>query len=151
MNTVRRKSVETPLTIDFPQSLRELRQERDNAMPFCGCGWPHHLLIPKGNREGLSMDIFAIITNSEEDYVEPIGTGQQQCRPAYIFCGLMDERYPDARPMGYPFDRKLFISETHGATFLENLVRAVPNAISTHVRIKLFKKFIETNLFHAIN
>lgn len=135
LNTVRRKSIETALTIDFPQSLRELQLDTENTMPFCGCGWPHHLLIPKGKREGLSFDVFALITNSEEDYVQPLGrVGPQTCRPAYIFCGLMNEKYPDARPMGYPFDRKLFVSDKgSGPAFLEHFVREVPNSGLAHV------------------
>lgn len=28
------------------------------------------------------------------------------CRDAASFCGLRDRKYPDARPMGYPFDRR---------------------------------------------
>lgn len=135
MNIVRRKSVETPLTIDFPESLRELQSQTSTAMPYCGCGWPHHLLIPKGTREGLSLDLFAMVTDSEEDYVEPEGRAiPQTCRQSYIFCGLMEEKYPDARPMGYPFDRKLYVSaKGPGPAFLEHLVRDVPNMAFAHV------------------
>lgn len=32
---------------------------------------------------------------------EPTG-----CKDAASFCGLRDRKYPDARPMGYPFDRR---------------------------------------------
>lgn len=28
------------------------------------------------------------------------------CKDAVSFCGLRDRKYPDARPMGYPFDRR---------------------------------------------
>ena len=28
------------------------------------------------------------------------------CNDAASFCGLRDRKYPDARPMGYPFDRR---------------------------------------------
>ncbi|CAL8095574.1 unnamed protein product [Orchesella dallaii] len=143
MNTVRRRSIETPLTIDFPASLRELRMTTENTMPFCGCGWPHHLLIPKGKRDGLSMDLFAMITNSAEDAVIPERRAPpQNCRPAYIFCGLMDEKYPDARPMGYPFDRRLYISEKgQGPAFLEHLVRDAPNMAFSHIKVVHFDEF----------
>lgn len=32
---------------------------------------------------------------------EPIG-----CKDAASYCGLRDRKYPDARAMGYPFDRQ---------------------------------------------
>lgn len=32
---------------------------------------------------------------------EPTG-----CKDAASFCGLRDKKYPDARSMGYPFDRQ---------------------------------------------
>ena len=28
------------------------------------------------------------------------------CNDAASFCGVRDRKYPDARPMGYPFDRR---------------------------------------------
>jgi hypothetical protein len=28
------------------------------------------------------------------------------CKDAVSYCGLRDRKYPDARPMGYPFDRR---------------------------------------------
>lgn len=27
------------------------------------------------------------------------------CRNAASYCGILDEKYPDTKPMGYPFDR----------------------------------------------
>lgn len=36
---------------------------------FCGCGWPHHMLIPKGLPEGLVFQLFVMITNFEDDRV----------------------------------------------------------------------------------
>ncbi|ODM96757.1 Phenoloxidase subunit 2 [Orchesella cincta] len=138
MNTVRRRSIETPLTIDFPSSLRELRQTTENTMPFCGCGWPHHLLVNSKRKSRRPFNGFIRNNNnSEEDAVVPDRRAPpQNCRPAYIFCGLMDERYPDARPMGYPFDRRLYVSEKgHGPAFLEHLVRDVPNSAFSHIKV----------------
>ena len=40
--------------------------EKFNA---CGCGWPHYLLVPKGNAEGYPMDLFIMVTDSEIDGV----------------------------------------------------------------------------------
>jgi hypothetical protein len=136
MNKIYRNSFQSSLTIDFPQSLAEQEVPSDNRRPFCGCGWPRHLLLPLGTQEGLSMDVFAIVTNSMEDSVEQDDTGTEEgCRPAHIFCGLMGKKYPDARPMGYPFDRKLYLSEAAPSSVLEDLVREIPN--SGHAQVSI--------------
>lgn len=35
----------------------------------------------------------------------PSAVKRTQCKEAYSYCGLMESRYPDMRPMGYPWDR----------------------------------------------
>lgn len=55
--------------------------------------------------------MFIMVTNGEEDAVltlpEPpnSNSARNTCVPAPIFCGIPNQLYPDARPMGYPFDR----------------------------------------------
>lgn len=68
-----------------------------------GCGWPAHMLIPKGLPEGLACDVFVMISNYNDDRVDQdlVGT----CNDAASFCGVRDRLYPDRRSMGYPFDR----------------------------------------------
>ena len=55
-NIVRRKSTESTVTIPFERTFRPLddnSKSKDEAqLNFCNCGWPHHLLIPKGLPEG---------------------------------------------------------------------------------------------------
>ncbi|NKL19299.1 MULTISPECIES: tyrosinase family protein [Rhizobium] len=65
----------------------------------CTCGWPYGLLLPRGSAEGMSFTLFAMATDNELDRV-----GSQKKCGSMSFCGVGDE-YPDARPMGYPFDR----------------------------------------------
>jgi tyrosinase len=36
---------------------------------FCGCGWPEHMLVPKGLPEGLNCQLFVMVSNYEEDRV----------------------------------------------------------------------------------
>ena len=38
---------------------------------------------------------------SQVEQAEPTG-----CKDAASYCGLRDRKYPDARAMGYPFDRQ---------------------------------------------
>lgn len=98
------------MTIPFERTFRNLDQSRPNAgtpeaasFDFCGCGWPQHMLVPKGLPEGLQCQLFVMISNYEGDRIDQdlVGT----CNDAASFCGVRDRLYPDKRPMGYPFDR----------------------------------------------
>jgi hypothetical protein len=81
-----------------------LRHSPDTAAPgwdadsYCDCGWPYNLLLPRGTPEGMPFRLLAVATDWEQDRVEQSACGSMS------FCGAKD-RYPDARPMGYPFDR----------------------------------------------
>ncbi|KAL7300486.1 hypothetical protein TKK_0006488 [Trichogramma kaykai] len=110
-NVITRQSVDSALTIPFEATFRNLEANRPNSSDlqsfdqfnFCGCGWPQHMLVPKGTRQGYPMDLFVMVSNFEQDRVnqaQPTG-----CRDGVSFCGLRDLKYPDARAMGYPFDR----------------------------------------------
>ncbi|KAG7164723.1 Phenoloxidase 1-like [Homarus americanus] len=72
---------------------------------FCGCGWPQHLLLPRGKPEGMAYQLFYMITDFEKDKVEQ-AQGARSCANAVSFCGVLDAKFPDSRPMGFPFDRR---------------------------------------------
>lgn len=63
---------------------------------------PHHMLIPKGTVEGLPCILFVMITNHDDDRVE---VESSKCDNAASYCGLQNNKYPDRKPMGFPFDR----------------------------------------------
>lgn len=76
-NTISRKSTESAITIPFEQTFRDLNDERPpesdpeglDRFNFCGCGWPHHMLLPKGTENGYSMQLFIMVSNYEDDKV----------------------------------------------------------------------------------
>lgn len=73
----------------------------------CSCGWPQHLLLPRGTPgTGTAYDLFVIITDGQQDMAEV--NRYTGCKSAFSFCGVLDKKYPDARPMGFPFDRRPF-------------------------------------------
>jgi tyrosinase len=81
------------VTIPFEQTFRDLDNNRpaDNssgpvldAFNFCGCGWPHHMLIPRGSPEGFASVLFVMISNLETDWV----SGILFCEIFSFFCGL---------------------------------------------------------------
>jgi hypothetical protein len=68
---------------------------------YCRCGWPYHLLLPRGTPAGMPFRVVAMLTDWELDRV----SGDDDCG-SMSFCGARD-RYPDRREMGYPFSRPL--------------------------------------------
>lgn len=72
-----RNSSESSVTIPFEQTFRDLETARPSpnniqaydAFNFCGCGWPEHLLVPKGTRQGYPMDMFVMVSNYDLDKV----------------------------------------------------------------------------------
>ncbi|EZA55827.1 phenoloxidase 1 isoform X2 [Ooceraea biroi] len=106
-NTIERKSTDSSVTIPFEKTFRSLDENRSNdneEFNFCGCGWPQHMLVPKGTEEGFPMELFIMISDYTGDEVQQ--EEPTRCRDAVSYCGLRDRKYPDARPMGYPFDRR---------------------------------------------
>lgn len=76
-NSITRESTQSALTIPFEATFRDLnknRPDRTDQQAFddfniCGCGWPQHMLVPKGNVRGYPMDLFVMISNYEKDKV----------------------------------------------------------------------------------
>lgn len=75
MNTINRRSDESSVTIPFDRTFRDLDTNRptDDAgtaqFNFCGCGWPQHMLIPRGSPEGFPCELFVMISNYADDMV----------------------------------------------------------------------------------
>lgn len=104
-NLVRRKSDESSVTIPFERTFRDLTQLRPGssnaenaAFTFCGCGWPQHMLVPRGTLgTGLACDLFVMISNHEDDRIDQNLVGD--CNDASSYCGVRDRLYPDRRAM----------------------------------------------------
>ncbi|XP_049822106.1 phenoloxidase 1-like [Aethina tumida] len=109
MNTITRASTQSSVTIPFERTFRDLDTNRPQTgdqlaqFNFCGCGWPQHMLVPKGTPEGLQSQLFVMISDYSGDRVNQDTSGA--CNDAGSYCGIKDKLYPDRRSMGYPFDR----------------------------------------------
>jgi len=73
------------------------------------CGYPERLLLPKGKKGGQAYTFFVILTpyikQSEHDF-EPYNY------KSFSYCGVgHNNKYPDDKPLGYPFDRPIYGSE----------------------------------------
>lgn len=78
-NRVQRRSTESSVTIPYEQTFRgsgtsnEEGTKEDEQFKFCGCGWPQHMLIPKGTKgKGMSCDLFVMISNHKDDAVQQV-------------------------------------------------------------------------------
>ncbi|KFB48434.1 AGAP004975-PA-like protein [Anopheles sinensis] len=112
VNNIVRRSEQSSVTIPYERTFRNVSASNNNVpetemFRFCNCGWPHHLLIPKGTPEGMQFDLFAMISNYADDTVNQEFDENVNCNDSHSFCGLRDQLYPDRRPMGYPFDRRM--------------------------------------------
>lgn len=76
VNNIKRRSDESSVTLPYERSFRRIGS---NFQPtgaaelaqfqFCGCGWPQHMLIPKGTADGARFDIFVMVSNFADDSV----------------------------------------------------------------------------------
>jgi hypothetical protein len=76
---------------------------------YCDCGWPYHLLLPRGTQAGMDFRLMVMLTDYQADLV-----GAENKCGSMSFCGVKDADYPDKRQMGFPFDRSFAgkVSET---------------------------------------
>ncbi|EDS34231.1 phenoloxidase subunit 1 [Culex quinquefasciatus] len=113
VNTIVRRSDQSSVTIPYERTFRAVgtaaTPKDENALAqfrFCGCGWPQHMLVPKGAPgPGVQFDIFAMVSDFSQDTVNQEFDPNAPCNDSHSFCGLRDKLYPDKRAMGYPFDR----------------------------------------------
>ncbi|XP_068086815.1 phenoloxidase 1 [Anabrus simplex] len=132
--TIKRKSENSSVTIPYEQSYRNLDRKRPGNVQnlekfnFCGCGWPHNLLIAKGTETGYPCELFVMVSNFADDEVEQ-DAPTSECKNAMSYCGIRNRKYPDARAMGFPFDR----NAREGANTLQEFL--TPNMKVVDVKI----------------
>ncbi|XP_067015424.2 phenoloxidase 1 [Anabrus simplex] len=143
-NTIERNSRQSSITIPYERTFRRLDPTQvtpdDQEFNFCGCGWPQHMLIPKGTAAGYPAELFVMVSNFADDKVDqPPPRG---CRAAESICGWFERKYPDRRPMGYPFDR----NPRPGASSIRQFL--LPNMQLIDVKIRFTDR---TELRNAAN
>lgn len=96
----------------------KITSKYDYTSMWCRCGWPQNLMLPAGRPEGMPFVAFCMATN---DVLNDEGAPT----PATSFCGSVDDKYPDPRGIGYPFDRAW--DQVNGAkdgkTYISTVIR----------------------------
>lgn len=112
-----------------PSDVQDIEPGDNPDDAYCECGWPYHLLLPRGTASGMYFRLFALVTDGTLDVVPK----PEQCG-SMSFCGVREE-YPDKRPMGYPFDRP-FRNPDNSPTNVQQMFAELPNASSRRVLIR---------------
>ena len=74
-NTLQRSSLQSSLTIPFERTFRNLDHNRPaqghrlDEFTFCGCGWPQHMLLPRGTAAGMPFQLFVMVSDHAQDKV----------------------------------------------------------------------------------
>uniref|UniRef100_A0A182T9S7 Tyrosinase copper-binding domain-containing protein n=1 Tax=Anopheles maculatus TaxID=74869 RepID=A0A182T9S7_9DIPT len=120
VNNIVRRSDSSSVTIPYDRTFGNVVQANMGNVQsrFCGCGWPAHMLLPKGNTNGVQYDLFAMVSRFEDDNANVSYDENSGCDDSYSFCGLRDRVYPSRRPMGFPFDRRAPTSVSTVADFV---------------------------------
>ncbi|XP_071525779.1 phenoloxidase 1-like [Panulirus ornatus] len=106
-NHIVRLSKDSSVTSPPEYTFKDLLKQTEERNPICGCGWPHHMLLPRGTPSGMDFQVFFMLTDWEKDKVKTSEESpSKRCNYAVSFCGILDEKFPDSKPMGFPFDRR---------------------------------------------
>ncbi|XP_055317646.1 phenoloxidase subunit 1-like [Sitodiplosis mosellana] len=133
-----RKSIDSSVTIPYDRTFPMQRDENvflsdqpEDVQTICMCGWPQHMLLPKGPEDGYPYRIFAMISDYKFDKVDQ-EPSNGVCNDNYIMCGLRNRKYPDRRPLGFPFDRPA----ADGVTTVDDFVSYFNNMIAKQITIR---------------
>lgn len=141
MNNITRRSEDSSVTIPYQNTFRNIGAAPTEAMSrsrfeFCGCGWPQHMLLPKGSEQGVTYDVFVMVSDYAGDSVDDVYNENDVCDDSSSFCGIRNKRYPDRRGMGFPFDRR------SSATSLQNFASLSSNMRLGEVTIRFSNRYV---------
>lgn len=72
LNTITRKSDDSSVTVPYEMTFGDAKTLKADNSSYDRCGWPHHLLVPKGSAEGLPAQMFVMISDYETDKVSTV-------------------------------------------------------------------------------
>nr|QCC26464.1 hemocyanin subunit type 1 [Pogonognathellus sp. AD-2013] len=128
-NTILRKSSESSVSIPDHISTRALRKKVEAALAgtetlqvdkdLRHCGIPDRMLLPKGRENGMKYTLYVVLSDWAEDKVNDLPHNYEY-GGSLSYCGAANNKYPDAKPMGFPFDRRITDRKTFQVTNIFN-------------------------------
>lgn len=114
---------------------------KTELQPWCDCGWPYTMLLPRGTSTGMGFRLYVMFSDGSELSMPP----QPGKCTSLSYCGLKDQKYPDTREMGYPFNRPFATPIPQTVAAHDNMgwksitvrctnIPAPPPAVTTQVR-----------------
>ncbi|XP_071956170.1 hemocyanin AA6 chain-like [Antedon mediterranea] len=95
---------------------------------YCECGLPQNILLPRGTESGMRFDLFVMVTDwGSDNCTDNLDQGTS-------YCGVKNQKYPDGRAMGFPFDRNIDVK--FFTKFLDTFVDRFDNMLSVPITIK---------------
>lgn len=124
-SVIRKPAVKPPVAEQPPVQAPSdpMQEDPEIAANYCDCGWPYNLLLPRGTAEGMPFRLLVMLTDWSIDNVPQEG----DCG-SMSYCGSRD-KYPDSRPMGYPFDAPFSQS-------IAETIAAAPNMATRDITIR---------------
>ncbi|KAK3870541.1 hypothetical protein Pcinc_024238 [Petrolisthes cinctipes] len=113
-NNIERHSYDSTVAIPDRVSFPTLIQKAEEAVASGSeldlpasraCGHPQRLLLPKGNDYGMDFWLDVFISGGEDAVHDDLTENDHGGTHGY--CGIHGQKYPDKKPMGYPFDRRI--------------------------------------------
>nr|CAR85696.1 hemocyanin subunit type 2 [Hierodula membranacea] len=137
-NVITRNSEDSIVTIPEPRSFPHLINYVERAINgeeeyvvdkyHRHCGFPHRLLLPKGKPEGMTYRIYVIITDYNKDIITSDWKPEDiENLSSLGYCGVLEGKIPDARPMGFPFDRRITSEEEFFTQNMKVVDVTIPN------------------------
>ena len=115
-NSIKRHSSDSSVTVPDIPSFHSLFNDADKAVEdgselqlskfTRSCGIPNRMLLPKGNPEGMEFWFSVFVSDAKED-TDMEHPESDEHGGTHSQCGVHGEKYPDKKPMGYPFDRRI--------------------------------------------
>lgn len=70
-NVINRNAIESNVTLSHTYTFQELKsgQSANAESEYCSCGWPEHMLVPKGTTKGMDFELFVMATDYSVDNV----------------------------------------------------------------------------------
>lgn len=85
LNIIERPSKNSSMTIPSERLFQYADVASQDSVSFSGCGWPEHMLIPKGSVAGFPCQLFVMVSDHTSDQVGILSCSESFCVYLLLF------------------------------------------------------------------